>query len=174
MERSGRGQCMDIELSEDLQHYKESFVLGLTVKQAFFSLLSLGAGTAVVLLLYQKIGITLSCYVATPVVVPLALTGFYNYHGLTFWQFASKLLHYSFFNRPLLYCSTESVEELKLLCLEENQEQKQKQEKAAKEIKKGRKEEMHMVKKRAFRMIGAAVCLLAAGTAAAVWFKHYR
>lgn len=74
---------MDIELSEDLQHYKESFVLGLTVKQAFFSLLSLGAGTAIVLLLYQKIGITLSCYVATPVVVPLALTGFYNYHGLT-------------------------------------------------------------------------------------------
>lgn len=165
---------MDIELSEDLQHYKESFVLGLTVKQAFFSLLSLGAGTAIVLLLYQKIGITLSCYVATPVVVPLALTGFYNYHGLTFWQFASKLLHYSFFNRPLLYCSTESVEELKLLGLEESQEQKQKQEKAAKEAKKGRKEDMHMVKKRAIRMIGVVVCLLAAGTAAAVWFKYYR
>ena len=33
---------------------------------------------------------------------------------------------------------------------------------------------MHMVQKRAVRMIGAAVCLLAAGTAAAVWFKHYR
>lgn len=161
---------MDIELSEDLQHYKESFVLGLTVKQAFFSLLSLGAGTAIVLLLYQKIGITLSCYVATPVVVPLALTGFYNYHGLTFWQFASKLLYYSFFNRPLLYCSTESVEELKLLCMEENQEQ----EKAAKEAKKGRKEDAHMVKKKAFCLVGAVACLLAAGTAAAVWFKYYR
>lgn len=33
---------------------------------------------------------------------------------------------------------------------------------------------MHMVKKRAIRMIGAVVCLLAAGTAAAVWFKYYR
>ena len=94
---------MDIDLSEDLQYYKESFVLGLTVKQAIFSFLALGVGTGIVLLLYKKIGITLSCYVATPFVVPLALTGFYNYHGLTFWQFASRLLYYSFFNRPLVY-----------------------------------------------------------------------
>lgn len=28
---------MDIDLSEDLQYYKESFVLGLTVKQAIFN-----------------------------------------------------------------------------------------------------------------------------------------
>ena len=82
---------MEIELSEDLQHYKESLVLGLTAKQFLFSALALGVGTGIVLLLYEKIGITLSCYVATPFVVPLALTGFYNYHGLTFWQFAGKI-----------------------------------------------------------------------------------
>ncbi len=46
---------MEIELSEDLQHYKESFVLGLTLKQTFFSLLALGAGTTIVLFLYEKI-----------------------------------------------------------------------------------------------------------------------
>lgn len=112
---------MDIELSEDLQYYKESFILGLTVKQAIFSILALGTGTAIVLLLYNKIGITLSCYVATPFVVPLALTGFYNYHGLSFWQFASKLIRYSFFNRPLVYCSTESLAELKEIFLEDSQ-----------------------------------------------------
>ena len=119
---------MEIELSEDLQHYKESFLLGLTVKQTFFSILALGTGTAIVLLLYTKIGVTLSCYVATPFVVPLALTGFYNYHGLTFWQFAGKMIHFAFFNRPLLYCSTESVEELKQISseikLEEEKERK--------------------------------------------------
>ncbi len=119
---------MDIELSEDLQHYKESFVLGLTVKQAFFSMLALGAGAAIVLLLYEKIGITLSCYVATPFVVPLALTGFYNYHGLSFWQFMSKLLHYTLFNRPLLY-GAGTVEELKDMFLEKKQEQKKKRRK---------------------------------------------
>lgn len=91
---------MEIELSEDLQHYKESLVLGLTAKQFLFSALALGVGTGIVLLLYEKIGITLSCYVATPFVVPLALTGFYNYHGLTFWQFAGKMIYFSFFNPP--------------------------------------------------------------------------
>ena len=90
---------MEIELSEDLQHYKESLVLGLTAKQFLFSALALGVGTGIVLLLYEKIGITLSCYVATPFVVPLALTGFYNYHGLTFWQFAGKMIYFSFFNQ---------------------------------------------------------------------------
>lgn len=36
---------MEIELSEDLQHYKESLVLGLTAKQFLFSALALGVGT---------------------------------------------------------------------------------------------------------------------------------
>ena len=114
---------MEIELSEDLQHYKESFILGLTVKQAFFSILALGTGTAIVLLLHTRIGVTLSCYVATPFVVPLALTGFYHYHGLTFWQFAGKMVHFAFFNRPLLYWSTESMEELEQIVSEERQEE---------------------------------------------------
>ena len=35
---------MEIELSEDLQHYKESLVLGLTAKQFLFSALALGVG----------------------------------------------------------------------------------------------------------------------------------
>ena len=157
---------MDIDLSEDLQYYKESFVLGLTVKQAIFSFLALGVGTGIVLLLYKKIGITLSCYVATPFVVPLALTGFYNYHGLTFWQFASRLLYYSFFNRPLVYRSTESVEGLKQLFLEE------KQEKADKEEKKKKNEDVHMVRRKAIRIVVAVIGLFAAGAAAAAWYKY--
>lgn len=164
--------CMDIDLSEDLQYYKESFVLGLTVKQAIFSFLALGVGTGIVLLLYKKIGITLSCYVATPFVVPLALTGFYNYHGLTFWQFASRLLYYSFFNRPLVYRSTESVEGLKQLFLEEKQEQKLRQEKAEKEEKKKKKEDVHMVRRKAIRIVVAVIGLFAAGAAAAAWYKY--
>lgn len=114
---------MEIELSEDLQHYKESFILGLTVKQAFFSILALGTGTAIVLLLHTRIGVTLSCYMATPFVVPLALTGFYHYHGLTFWKFAGKMVHFAFFNRPLLYWSTESMEELEKIVSEVKQEE---------------------------------------------------
>ena len=94
---------MEIELSEDLQHYKESIAMGLNVKQLIYSVLSIGAGAGTVLLLYDKIGITASCYVATPIVAPLALTGFYNYNGLTFWQHMKKIIGFSFFNRPLVF-----------------------------------------------------------------------
>lgn len=144
---------MEIELSEDLQHYKESLVLGLTAKQFIFSVLALGVGTGIVLLLYERIGITLSCYVATPFVVPLALTGFYNYHGLTFWQFARKMLYFSFFNRPLVYSSTESVQELKQIYMEIRQEEEKEEQQKRKEQKKERKGgDIKMVKKKAVCM----------------------
>ena len=167
---------MDIELSEDLQHYKESFILGLTVKQAIFSILALGTGTAIVLLLYNKIGITLSCYVATPFVVPLALTGFYNYHGLSFWQFASKLIRYSFFNRPLVYCSTESLAELKEIFLEDSQEKRIIQEKDEKKTRKRRREEKKEKKKNKNGikiMITAALLLAWGALAVAVYFYYF-
>lgn len=139
---------MEIELSEDLQHYKESLVLGLTAKQFLFSALALGVGTGIVLLLYEKIGITLSCYVATPFVVPLALTGFYNYHGLTFWQFAGKMIYFSFFNRPLVYGSTESVQELKQIYMETRQEEEREVQQRKKEQKKEKKGgDVNVVKK---------------------------
>jgi len=164
---------MDIELSEDLRHYKESLVLGLTVKQLFFSILALGTGTGIVLLFYNRIGITLSCYVATPFVVPLALTGFYNYHGLTFWQFAGKMIYFSFFNRPLVYGSTESVEGLKETYLELSQEKEKAEQQKKKELKK-EGGNVQMVKKKAVRMLLVTAGLLAVAGAAAVWYKFYR
>ena len=166
---------MDIELSEDLRHYKESLVLGLTVKQLLFSMLALGTGTGIVLLLYDRIGITLSCYVATPFVVPLALTGFYNYHGLTFWQFAGKLIYFSFFNRPLVYGSTESTEGLKEAYLELWQEKEKAEQQKKKELKKeGKGGNIQMVKKKAVRMVLITAGLIAVTGAAAAWYKFYR
>lgn len=166
---------MDIELSEDLRHYKESVALGLTAKQLIFSVLALGIGTAIVLSLYDKIGMTVSCYLATPFVVPLALTGFYDYHGLTFWQFAKKMVHFSFFNRPLIYGSTESLEELAAIFTEKNQElQKAEQEEKRNAKKEKEGGDVDMVKKKALRMVLLAVGLIAAGSAAAVWYKYSR
>ncbi|MFV0527622.1 MAG: PrgI family protein [Lachnospiraceae bacterium] len=166
---------MEIELSEDLKYYKESVVLGLTAKQLIFSILALGAGTAVVLLLYTKIGITISCYVATPFVVPLALTGFYNYHGLTFWQFASKMVHFSFCNRPLVYGSTESIEELQEVSMEIAKETQKAEQEKKRELKKEKKEgDVTVVKKKAIRMVLIILGFIVAGGVAAVWYKYSR
>lgn len=166
---------MDIELSEDLRHYKESVALGLTAKQLIFSILALGIGTAIVLLLYDKIGMTVSCYLATPFVVPLALTGFYDYHGLTFWQFAKKMVHFSFFNRPLIYGSTESFEELVAIFTERNQELQKAEQEEKRNVKKEKEGgDVDMIKKKALRMVLLAVGLIAASSAAAVWYKYCR
>ena len=43
-----------------------------------------GSGCLIVFLLYEKIGLTFSCYVAVPVVAPIALCGFYSYNGMGF------------------------------------------------------------------------------------------
>ena len=164
---------MDIEISRDLQHYKESFVMGLTAKQFIFSALSLGAGAGVVLGLYNKIGMTLSCYLATPIVVPIALTGFYNHNGLSFWQTVRKMIKMSFFNKPCLYRSTEDVELIKEAFAEEQKLIAQQQKKEAKAHPDG-KEDFRTVKKRAKRLIILTVGILTVTVAGVLAYKFMR
>lgn len=104
---------MIIEISRDIEQYKESVILGLTAKQLIYSLLSVVIGGGLVLLMYQYIGLTSSAYVAIPVVAPIALGGFYSYNGMSFNEVMKRKLQMLFFNRPLTYVSTESEAELK-------------------------------------------------------------
>ena len=104
---------MVIEISRDIEQYKESVIFGLTAKQLIFSLLSVIIGGGLVLLLYRYIGLTSSAYVAIPVVAPIALGGFYSYNGMSFNEVMKRKLQMLFFNRSLTYVSTESEAELK-------------------------------------------------------------
>ena len=104
---------MVIEISRDIEQYKESVIFGLTAKQLIYSLLSVVIGGGLVLLLYQYIGLTSSAYVAIPVVAPIALGGFYSYNGMSFNEVMERKIQMLFFNRPLTYVSTESEVELK-------------------------------------------------------------
>lgn len=109
---------MVIEISKDIEQYKESVVWGLTAKQMIYSLASVGIGGGLVLLLYQQIGLTASAYVAMPVVAPIALGGFYSYNGMSFYEVIRRKIQMLFFNCTLLYVSTESETELKRLIRE--------------------------------------------------------
>jgi len=160
---------MEIELSESLEHYKETIALGLTAKQFLFSVLSVGTGALIILLLYKQVGLTVSCYIATPVVIPLAMGGFYNYHGLTFWQFLHKMIHFTFFNRPLIYASTENVVEL-MEAFMAGEKEKAEKEQTGKEGKSN----MRDVKRKAVLLIAGVLVALAAIAAAAVWWKAKR
>lgn len=106
---------MVIEINKNIDKYKESVVLGLTARQLIFSVLSVIAGGGIVLLLYRYIGLTAGTYIAIPVVAPIALTGFYSYNGMTFMELVKRKLHFAFFNRTLLYVSTEGQKEIQKL-----------------------------------------------------------
>ena len=101
---------MVIEINKDIDRYKESVTMGLTAKQLVFSAASIVAGGGIVLLLYRYIGLTLSVYVAIPVVAPIALGGFYSFNGMGFYEYMGRKMRMLFANRPLVYVSTEGKE----------------------------------------------------------------
>ena len=127
-----------IEINQDIERYQETVLLGLTAKQLLFSAASVAAGGGIVLVLYPFIGLTASVYLIIPVVTPIALGGFYSYHGMSFYPCMRRKLRMLFANRPLVYVSTEREEELYLLSGKEKRNRKQK-ENSKKRSKKSRK-----------------------------------
>jgi hypothetical protein len=98
---------MVIEINKDIDRYQESVVFGLSKKQLVFSIVSLISGSALVLVLYRYIGIAGSAYVAIPIVAPIALSGFYSYNGMSFYDVMQRKMHLLFANKALTYVSTE-------------------------------------------------------------------
>lgn len=114
---------MIIEINKDIDNYKESVVLGLTARQLVYSILSVLAGGGIVLMLYSYVGLTVSTYIAIPVVAPIALTGFYSYNGMTFVDMMKRKMRFAFSNPTLTYISSESEQ---VLCNIRQQEELQK------------------------------------------------
>lgn len=108
---------MVIEINKDIDRYQETVALGLTAKQLIYSVISVGIGAAIVLLLYKHIGLTASAYVAIPCVAPIALGGFYSYNGMSFFEYMGKKIHFMTGNKALLYESTESEKAIKKMQL---------------------------------------------------------
>ena len=94
---------MIIEINKDIEKYQESMAMGLSAKQLVYSILALGSGCIIVFLLYEKIGLTFSCYVAVPIVAPIALCGFYSYNGMGFREVFTRYMRSIFRNKALVF-----------------------------------------------------------------------
>lgn len=103
---------MIIEINKDLEKYKESVILGLTAKQLIFSIASVVVGGGLILFLYPYLGLTVAAYISIPIVVPIAMGGFYSYQGMSFYEVMRRRIYFMFQNKPLTYVSTESVAEI--------------------------------------------------------------
>ena len=116
--------------------------MGLSAKQLAYSILALGSGCIIVFLLYEKIGLTFSCYVAVPIVAPIALCGFYSYNGMGFLEVFTRYMRSIFRNKALVFQSggyREMVSEIKA---KEEAEKRAAARKAKEERKRMRKEKV--------------------------------
>lgn len=115
---------MSVEINKDIDKFQESVVLGLTAKQLIASVLSVLVGAVIVFLTYRKVGLTVSAYIAIPVVAPIALSGFYSFNGMSFMQMMKKRIQFMFKVKPLVYKSTENEDELKQIAAQMEEEKR--------------------------------------------------
>ena len=131
---------MIIEINKDIEKYQESVAMGLSAKQLLYSVLALGSGCAIVFLLYEKIGLTFSCYVAVPIVAPIALCGFYSYNGMGFREVFTRYMKSIFRNKALVFKSSGYQEMRGEICAREEAQKRAAVRKAKEERKQMRKE----------------------------------
>lgn len=156
---------MIIEMNKDIDKYQESVALGLTAKQLIFSITAVVCGGGIVLLLYKHVGLTVSAYIAIPVVAPIALGGFYSFHGMSFYEMVRRKWYFMFENHALLYQSTECEEEINQFKIEEQKQQ-------ASGMKSGNKEaDFQKSKKMMLMVLLALAVLIAGGIAVAIWYQ---
>ena len=116
--------------------------MGLSAKQLVYSILALGSGCLIVFLLYEKIGLTFSCYVAVPVVAPIALCGFYSYNGMGFREVFTRYMRSIFRNKTLVFKSSGYREMVSEIRAREEAERKAAARKVKEERKRKRKEKV--------------------------------
>lgn len=83
---------MQVPVNKDLDSYKDDFFKGLTLKQTALSIVSVAAGTATFLIGTYLLHLeqSVSFYLALPVVLPIAASGFLNIQGMTPVQYLMK------------------------------------------------------------------------------------
>ena len=140
------GEKLIIEINKDIEKYQESVAMGFTAKQLIYSVLALGSGCLIVFLLYEKIGLTFSCYVAVPIVVPIALCGFYSYNGMGFTEVFTRYMKSIFRNKALVFKAS-GYREMR----EEIRAREETQKRAA--VRKAKEERNQMRKERIKEMI---------------------
>ena len=131
---------MIIEINKEIEKYQESVAMGLTAKQLVYSILALGSGCLIVFLLYEKIGLTFSCYVAVPVVAPIALCGFYSYNGMGFREVFTRYMRSIFRNKTLVFKSSGYREMVSEIRAREESEKRAAAKKAKEERKRMQRE----------------------------------
>ena len=79
---------MEIKINKEVRHHKETLFFGLSARQFLCSILAVGTAVGVYFLLKNVLGQETASWLCIVAAAPIAVTGFFQYNGLTFEQFA--------------------------------------------------------------------------------------
>ena len=79
---------MEIKIPKEIRQHRETLFFGLSTRQFLRAILAVGTAVGVYFLLKNVIGQETASWVCIVAAVPIAVTGFFQYNGLTFEQFA--------------------------------------------------------------------------------------
>lgn len=79
---------MEIKIPKEVRQHRETLFFGLSTRQFLCAILAVGTAVGVYFLLKGVIGQETASWVCIVAAVPIAVTGFFQYNGLTFEQFA--------------------------------------------------------------------------------------
>ena len=76
---------MQIPVNKNIDHYKDDFFKGMTMRQSIFGIATVAAGSVAFLFfyLYLKLPVLPSVYLMLPVALPVAIAGFLRIDGKT-------------------------------------------------------------------------------------------
>ena len=75
---------MEVKINKEIRNYTESIVLGLTLRQCFFSVLACFIAVVVYFLFIDVLGLEVTSWLCIVVAIPFAALGFVSYQGMNF------------------------------------------------------------------------------------------
>jgi hypothetical protein len=93
---------MEVRINKDIRLYRETFLLGLDLRQSLFSVMACAAAAAVYFLLGNRCGAELLSWLCTAAAVPFALLGFWKYKGMPPEKLAYAMVRSFRLRKPLL------------------------------------------------------------------------
>lgn len=90
---------MEIKIPKEVRAHKEMIFFGLTARQFFCSILAVGLAVGVYFLLKNTAGQETASWACIVAAAPVALAGFFSYHGMTLerfiWAFLKSQVFYA-------------------------------------------------------------------------------
>ena len=88
--------ALEIRVNKEIQDYKESIFMGLSMRQLIFSALAAGMAVLIYFSFKGLLGTELVSWLCIVGALPFALLGFFRYHGMTFEQFLRAYIRSEF------------------------------------------------------------------------------